>query len=232
MKRQWCIGQLDSRYLARLEALLRLYAKPYDPQQPVICFDERPCFLIGDKLEPLAMSSGQVGKEHYAYEKNGSCALLVAIEPLTGRRLAQVHAQRRKVEFAHFMRQLAYLYPEADVIHVVLDNLNTHDRSAFYEQFVAAEALALAERFQFHYTPTSASWLNMVEIELSALARLCLNRRIPTRQQLATEVLALVAERHDKRTRIDWQFSVQDARHVFNKHYQRLNPLNQKYHKT
>lgn len=232
MNRQWCLGRIDSRFIARLEALLGLYAKPYDAKHPVVCFDERPCFLIGETIEPVAMSTGQVRKQHYAYEKLGSCALLAAIEPLTGRRIAQVYPQRRKVEFAHFMRQLAQAYPEAETIHVVLDNLNTHDMSAFYECFSAQEALALAERFRFHFTPKSASWLNMVEIEFSALSRLCLNRRIPSREQLAAEVLALIAERDRKRIRINWQFSVQSARQTFHKHYHRVNPLNPLTHET
>ena len=206
------IGKLDSRFLAQMEQLLWLYALPYDPAYPVICFDERPCFLIGDKVEPLALQSGQVRKEHYAYEKFGSCALLAAIEPLTGRRLAQVHARRTKREFAAFCQALAAAYPAAHKIRLVLDNLNTHNTSAFYEHLPADEAFALAQRFVFYYTPKTASWLNMIEIEFSALARLCLNCRIPTQAKLEAEILALVAERDRKRIKIDWQFSIQAAR--------------------
>ena len=116
-----------------MEQILWLYALAYDPLYPVVCFDERPCFLIGNAMEPLAMQSGRVRKEHYAYEKHGSCALLAAIEPLTGNRLAQVHSWRTKKEFALFFQALAAAYPEAKKIRVVLDNLNTHDASAFYE---------------------------------------------------------------------------------------------------
>jgi hypothetical protein len=167
-----------------MELILWLYALAYDPLYPVVCFDERPCFLIGDAVEPLAMQSGRVRKEHYAYEKHGSCALLAAIEPLTGNRVAQVHKQRTKKEFTLFFLALAAAYPEAIKIRVVLDNLNTHDVSAFYENLPADEAFALAQRFEFFFTPKSASWLNMIEIEFSALARLCLNRRIPTIEKL------------------------------------------------
>ena len=182
-----------------MEELLWLYALPYDPKYPVVCFDERPCFLIGDRIEPIAMQTGQVRKEHYAYEKNGSCALLAAIEPLTGKRLAQVHPQRTKKEYTLFCLALAAQFPEAIKIRLVQDNLNTHDTSAFYENLPADEAQALAERFEFYFTPLSASWLNMIEIEFSALARLCLKRRIPTIEALKHAVLAIVADRQAKK---------------------------------
>jgi transposase len=228
----WCIGSLDSRFLARMEHLLALYALPYDSRYPVVCFDERPCFLIGDRLEPLALQSGKVRKEHYAYEKLGSCALLASIEPLTGRRLAQVHARRTKKEFALFCQDLAAAYPDAATIHVILDNLNTHDESAFYEHMPADEARALAERFEFHFTPKSASWLNMIEIEFSALSRQCLSRRIPTIEELRREVLALVTERDAKRIKIDWQFSIKSARSKLNRHYVDVNTANEKFKET
>lgn len=204
-----------------MERLLWLYGLPYDPDYPVICFDERPCFLIGEKVEPLALQSGQVYKEHYAYEKNGSCSLLAAIEPLTGRRLAQVHPQRTKKEYALFCQALAAAFPKAKKIRLVQDNLNTHNASAFYENMPAAEALALAQRFEFYYTPKSGSWLNMIEIEFSALARQCLNRRIPTMSRLEKEVLSLIKDRSEKMIRITWQFSIESARDKLNKHYQR-----------
>jgi hypothetical protein len=169
-----------------MEQILWLYALAYDPDYPVVCFDERPCFLIGDRVEPIAMAEGTVRKEHYAYVKNGACALLAAIEPLTGRRLGQVHRFRTRREFTLFRQALAALYPDAIKIRLVLDNLNTHTFGAFYACLPADEALALAQRFEFWYTPKSASWLNMIEIEFSALARLCLNRRIPTIEKLGS----------------------------------------------
>ncbi len=215
-----------------MEHLLALYALPYDAQCPVVCFDERPCFLIGDRVDPIVLQSGKVQKEHYAYEKLGSCALLAAIEPLTGRRVAKVYAQRTKREFMLFCQKLAATYPEAVKIQLVLDNLNTHDKSAFYEHLPADEARALAERFEFHFTPKSASWLNMIEIEFSALARQCLNRRIPTIEDLTREVEALVAERNKKRIKIDWQFSIQAARKKLNRHYIDVNVANEKFKKT
>lgn len=209
-----------------------MYALPYDPDYPVVCLDERPCFLIGDIVEPIAMQTGQVRKEHYAYEKLGSCALFAAIEPLTGQRIAQIHKQRRKKEFAWFCQAVAAHYPEAVKIRLVLDNLNTHNTSAFYENLPADEALALAQRFEFFYTPKSASWLNMIEIEFSALARLCLNRRIPTMEQLESELITLVAERAAKRIKINWQFSIATAREKLNSHYSIVNGANVKFKKV
>lgn len=212
-----------------MDQLLELYGLPYDPLYPVICFDERPCFLIGDKVEPLTLQTGKVRKEHYAYEKLGSCALLASIEPLTGERLAQVHPQRTKREYTLFCQALANKYPEAIKIRLVQDNLNTHDISAFYENLPADEALALAERFEFYFTPKSASWLNMIEIEFSALARQCLHRRIPTMVQLEQEILTLVKERASKHIKIDWQFSVQSARTKLNSHYTAVQSDNKKF---
>jgi len=215
-----------------MEQILALYALPYDPAFPVVCFDERPCFLIGDLVEPIALQSGQVRKEHYAYEKLGSCSLLAAIEPLTGHRFAQVYERRTKKEFALFCHNLAAQFPAASQIRLVLDNLNTHTTSAFYQHFPADKAFALAQRFEFVYTPKSASWLNMIEIEFSALARLCLNCRIPTIEQLRSEVLALIAARHQRRIKIDWQFSIQTARSKLNSRYSVVNVANSKFKET
>jgi hypothetical protein len=215
-----------------MERILWLYSLPYDPDYPVVCFDERPCFLIGEEIDPLPLQSGQVRKEHYAYERNGSCALLAAIEPLTGKRLAQVHPQRTKKEYTLLCQALAAAYPEAKKIRLVQDNLNTHNASSFYENLPAAEAFALAQRFEFNYTPKSASWLNMIEIEFSAVARQCLKRRIPIIEQLEKEVLAIIKERNDKQIKINWQFSIEIARNKMNTHYQRVFADNLQYKKT
>lgn len=215
-----------------MEQILWLYQQKYDPQYPVVCFDERPCFLIGNRIEPLAMQSGQVRREHYAYEKKGSCALLAAIEPLTGKRLAQVHPQRTKLEYTLFFQALALAYPEAVKIRVVQDNLNTHNTSSFYQYLPAEEAFALAQRFEFFYTPKSASWLNMIEIEFSALARQCLDRRIPTIELLEKEILAVVKERNYKKIKIHWQFSINSARHKLNSHYKNIFQGNSIYNIT
>ena len=223
---------MDAGFIARMEKLLWLYSQPLDEKYPVICYDERPCFLIGDIIEPLSMQIGQPVKQHYAYEKKGSCCLLAAIEPLTGRRIGQVHAQRTMKEYTLFMEKLAKMYPNAIKIRVVQDNLNTHNAGSFYQHLPADEAFKLEQRFEFFYTPKSASWLNMIEIEFSALVKQCLHRRISNQQQLEDEILTLVKERNDKQIKIDWQFSIQKARTKLNRHYQKVNIQNQKFKET
>ena len=222
---------MTSQFIAQMERILWLYALAYNPDYPVVCLDERPCFLIGDRVEPLAMQTGQVRKEHYAYEKNGSCTLFAAIEPLTGYRLGQVHRHRTRKEFTLFCQALAAAYPQAKKIRMVLDNLNTHNSGAFYAHLPADEAFALAQRFEFWYTPKAASWLNMIEIEFSALTRQCLQRRLPTLEKLETEVLALIAKRRDKHLKINWQFSIDVCREKLNKRYSVVNDANQKFAK-
>jgi transposase len=215
-----------------MEQILHLYELPYDPLYPLICFDERPCFLIGEAVEGIQMKAGQVARQHYAYEKKGSCVLLMSIEPHCGKRLAQVHAQRTKREYAIFMKELASRYPKAKKIRVIQDNLNTHNTSSFYETFSAEEAFALSQRFEYYYTPKKASWLNLIEIEFSALSKQCLSRRIATREQLEKEILTIVKEREEKGIKIDWQFSVDKARNKLNRHYQQVNADNSQYKRT
>lgn len=212
-----------------MEQLLWLYALPYDPDYPVLCFDERPCFLIGDRIEPMPMQSGQLKKEHYAYTKHGSCTLLAAIEPLQGKRIAQLHPQRTKKEFTLICRAIAEAYPQAKRIRLVLDNLNTHNKAAFYDHLPADEAWTLAQRFEFYHTPKSASWLNMIEIEFSALTRLCLNRRIPTMAELEQEVLAFFERRSQQQVKIDWLFTIDDCREKLNSKYAIVNEANTKF---
>ncbi len=215
-----------------MEQILHLYGLAYDERYPVVCFDERPCFLIGDSVAGLEMKAGQAARQHYAYEKHGSCALLMAIEPKTGKRLAEVCERRTKLDYARFMKALAAQYPRAEKIRVVQDNLNTHSTSAFYEAFGAEEAFALSQRFEFYHTPKSASWLNQIEIEFSALSRQCLDRRIGSQAVLEKEVMAVVKEREAKGIKIDWQFSLEAARGKLNRHYRQVNESNAQYQKT
>jgi DNA-binding CsgD family transcriptional regulator len=215
-----------------MERILAVYARPFNPRNPVICYDERPCFLIGELVKGLEMKAEQVKKEHYAYEKLGSCCLLATIEPLTGKRIADVFDHRRKVEFALHFQKVEKEFPEAEKITVILDNLNTHNESSFYEAFDAAEAKRLSDKFEFIYTPPKASWLNMIEIEFSAISRLCLDRRIPSKDELEKEVLSLVKERSEKEVKINWQFSIETARTKLNRHYKKVNSENEKYLKT
>lgn len=215
-----------------MERLLWLYWLPVDGRFPVVCFDERPCFLLGNAVKSLAMKAGTVERQHYGYEKHGSCALLAAIEPKTGKRLAQVFDQRRKREYALFLKELAAQYPAAEKIRLVQDNLNTHHLSSLYETFPAEEAFCLSQRFELYPTPKKASWLNMIEVEFSAIARQCLSRRIASRAELEREVLAVVKEREEKGIKIEWQFSIAAARTKLNRHYEVVQAENIKYRKT
>ena len=215
-----------------MERLLWLYSLPLDERYPVVCFDERPCFLIGERVAGLEMKARAARRQHYEYEKLGSCALLAAIEPLTGRRLARVFDRRTKREYALFLKELAARFPRAVKIRLVQDNLNTHDPSSFYETFAAEEAFALSQRFEFYQTPKKGSWLNMIEIELSAIARQCLSRRIATKAELEREVLAVVKEREAKAIKIEWQFSVASARTKLNRHYEAVQAENVLYKRT
>jgi len=211
-----------------MERILWLYSPAYDPLYSVACFDERPCFLIGDQLEPIKAKEGSVEKIHYAYQKNGSCCLLAAIEPLRGVRIGHVYERRTQREYTLFMKDLAAAYPNARKIRLVQDNLNTHNTSSFYKHLPADEAFKLAQRFEFFYTPKSASWLNMIEIEFSAISKQCLNRRIATIEQLKEEVKAIIKERNQKRIKINWQFSIPAARQKLKRAYSNVNFENTK----
>ena len=223
---------IDALFLFRMEKILAAYARPYNRKNPLLCYDERPCFLIGEIVKGLAMKAEQVKKEHYAYEKLGSCNLLATIEPLTGKRIVEVTEQRRKLEFALHFQKVASEFPEAEKITVILDNLNTHNESSFYETFEASEAKRLSDKFEFVYTPPKASWLNMIEIEFSAISRQCLDRRIGSQEELAKEVRAVVKERAEKEIKINWQFSIESARKKLNRHYTKVNSGNIKHSKT
>lgn len=202
-----------------MEGVLHTYSLPYNPERPVICFDERPCFLISDVLQPVPMSQGQSRREDYEYEKQGSCCVLLGFEPHTGQRWLKVYKQRTAKEYTHFMRFLAQQFPETAQITLIQDNLNTHQPSSFYKHLDPEDAFTLAQRFHWLYTPNHASWLNMAELEFSALARQCLNRRIPSQARLQKEVLAWAKHRNKARTTVSWQFSIQTAREKFTRHY-------------
>ena len=203
---------MDALFLARLEQLLYLYALPYDERFPVVCFDERPCFLIGERVEGMAMKAGQAAREHYSYTKHGSCALLMALEPKTGTRLARVYERRTKQEYARFLKELAASYPAAEKIRLVQDNLNTHTIGSLYEAFTPEEARRLARRLEIHPTPVHGGWLNMAETELSILERQCLDRRLEAAATVRAEVIAWEAPRNRARVTINWRFTVADAR--------------------
>jgi hypothetical protein len=208
----------------RMEDVLDLYECPYDPKQPQVCFDERPCQLIGDRLVPLPMQPGKAARYDHQYERHGTCCLLVAVEPLTGFRFIQVRQHRTKVDYAEFMKALVELprYAEVERFRLVQDNLNTHTAGSFYQAFDAETARQLARKFEYHFTPTNGSWLNMAEIELSAIAKQCLDQRIPDQTQLEHTALACVKERNEQEITITWRFTTPDARTKLHRHYQAL----------
>jgi hypothetical protein len=202
-----------------MEAILHLYELPYDPKRPLICIDERPCQLIDDILVPLPMEPGKSKRQDYHYKRNGVCTVFIAFEPLTGWRFVQVRKRRTKKDYAEFMQELAKHRSEADQLIIVQDNLNTHSPGSFYAAFTPEKAFAFAQRFEMHYTPTKASWLNMVEIELSILSKQCLDRRIGDMQILEREVLAWAKERNAKQATVHWQFTKDKARDKFKRFY-------------
>jgi hypothetical protein len=205
-----------------MEQVLNIYEQPYNPRRPVLCFDERPCQLLGDVLMPLPMKPGRIERQDYHYKRYGTAVVLMAVEPLAGHRIVKVTEQKTKEDYAFFMKELASHYADADKIVLVQDNLNTHNPSSFYEVFDAPEAFALSQRFEMAYTPKKASWLNMAEIELSALSKQCLDRRIAQRRILTKEVTAWVAKRNRLQTKITWHFTKSKAREKLNRAYETI----------
>jgi transposase len=196
-----------------MEALLDLYAEPYDPRRPVVCFDERPSQLVQETRQPLPAQPGRPQRFDYEYQRNGTANLFIVFQPLAGWRHVAVSQRRTKLDFAGQMQSLVdEHFPQAERIRVVLDNLNTHTPAALYEAFAPAEARRILRKLEFHYTPKHGSWLNMVEIELSVLARQCLHRRLPDRETLEQEVSAWEQWRNAEQARVEWRFTTADAR--------------------
>jgi hypothetical protein len=212
--RRWVIPPaLSPAFVAAMEDVLAVYARPVDPQRPLICFDEGGKELVAQVTPPLPAAPGRPAREDSAYLRNGAANLFLACAPYEGWRQVQVTARRTAVDFAHAVRALVdRSFPDAERIVLVTDNLNTHTPAAFYQAFPAPEARRLLQRLEWHYTPKHGSWLNMAELELSALARQCLARRIPDRATLAQEVAAWVEARNQPQVRIAWRFGIDDAR--------------------
>jgi hypothetical protein len=193
--------------------VLEVYQRPYDARFPQICMDEGSKQLIAETQAPLAMEPGKVKREDYEYERQGTCSIFVAVEPLAGKRFLKVSEQRTKKDWAYFMRDVIdNQYAEAEKVILVMDNLNTHVFSSFYEAFEPSEARRLIEKIEVHYTPKHGSWLNMAEIELSVLARQCLSRRIASIEQVRSQVLAWQLQRNLAQATINWRFTTEDAR--------------------
>jgi hypothetical protein len=196
-----------------MEDVLELYAEPHDPARPVVCFDEASKELRGDVAEPIPPAPGSPAKQDYEYTRHGTANLFVIVEPLAGRRHVTVTDRRTIPDFAAQMKHLCdAMYPEAEVIRVVLDNLNTHAIGSLFATYPPDEAWRLARRLEFHFTPKHASWLNMAECELSVLSRQCLNRRLSSKEAVAGEVGPWETERNQAGVRLVWSFRVADAR--------------------
>lgn len=196
-----------------MEDVLDLYAEPFDPQRPVVNVDERPCQLVADVVPPLPVQPGHPHRYDFQYERHGSCNLFMLCQPLAGWRQVEVTAQRKTVDFAECMRQVVDVhFPDAEVIRVVCDNLNTHSPAALYQAFKPDEARRLLRKLEFHYTPKHASWLNMAEIEISVLSRQVLQQRIASMEALAALAAAWVQGRNARKASITWSFRLTDAR--------------------
>jgi hypothetical protein len=203
-----------------MEDVIEVYHRPFDPDCPTVCVDEAGKQLIGDIRPPLPVRVGSPAKEDSEYQRNGTANLFMAFEPLAGRRVVEVTARRTAVDFARFLKRvLDEVYPKAARVVLVTDNLNTHGTGSLYEAFEPGEARRLAERIEWHYTPKHGSWLNMAEIELSVLARQCLDRRIPDTETLEREVAAWEQRRNAVAVKADWQFTADDARVKLKKLY-------------
>lgn len=207
------IPGVGAEFVWRMEDVLDVYARPYDPKRPVVCFDELLVQLIAETRRPLPPKPGRPERFDYEYRRNGTRQLFVFFQPQAGRRRVLITEHRTKVEYAHAMRYLVdELFPEAEVIVLVQDNLNTHTPAALYEVFEPAEAKRILDRLEFHYTPKHGSWLNMVEIELSILCKQCLDDRIPDSETLRRKVRAWETARNEQRATVNRRFSTSDAR--------------------
>ena len=213
---------MNSQFIWNMENVLDIYEREYDSSRPVVCFDERPCQLIGDVLIPLPVEPGKPMRQDYHYERKGTCVVLLAVEPITGRRIVEVRRQKTKVDYAEFMKKVASEYRAALKIVLIQDNLNTHNPSSFYETFGAQEAFDLSQRFEMQYTPKKASWLNMAEIEFSALSKQCLDRRIGEITVLEKEIATWARKCNKAKTKITWQFTKDKARVKFENQYDKL----------
>jgi hypothetical protein len=208
----WCIPKASAEFVACMEDVLDLYEQAYDPKRPLVCFDEWLKQLIAETRTSLPAKPGRVERYDYEYQRNGVRNLNIFFEPLIGQRHVKITQRRTMQDFALCMQWLVdEIYPEADFIQVILDNLNTHKPASLYETFPPAEARRILKKLAFHYTPKHGSWLNMAEIDLSVFSRR-LKEYIPDDVTLAREVFALTNERNNNQASIDWQFRTDDAR--------------------
>ena len=217
----WCIPpKANGEFVWRMEDVLEVYKRPYNPRFPVVCMDKSSKQLVGDTRPPTEMQPGQVKRLDSEYERKGTCNLFMFIEPLRGWRHVWVTDQRRKVEWAECVKELLEVYyADAEKITLVSDNLNTHTGGALYEAFPPAMAKRLCDRLEFHPTPKHGSWLNIAETELSALSEQCLDRRMESKEFVASEVSAWEVERNTEEAKVRWRFTTEKARIKLEKLY-------------
>jgi len=203
-----------------MEDVLDVYKRPYNPKRPMVCLDETSKQLTGETRTPVSASPGQPTRYDYEYKRNGVANLFMIFEPLIGKRHVKVTERRTKIDWAYCVREMVdQIYPDAEQIVLVMDNLNTHNKSSLYEAFEPAEAKRIVDKLEIHHTPKHGSWLDMAEIELGILSRQCLSRRIGNMEQLKNEVAAWQAVRNGASAKVDWQFTTEDARIKLKKLY-------------
>jgi hypothetical protein len=210
----WVIPpEQDAEFVARMEDVLEVYRRPYDPARPVVCLDEQPTQLIGETRRPIPVQPGQPARYDYEYERLGSATNFMLTEPLGGWRKVNVRETKTAIDLAHEIKELLDVdYPDAETVVLVWDNLNTHTPASLYKAFEPAEARRLLERLEIHYTPKHGSWLDVAEIELSVFTKQCLARRIDNIDTLRREAKAWADARNAAQTGVDWQFTNEQAR--------------------
>jgi hypothetical protein len=221
----WVIPpEQDAEFVAAMEDVLEIYAKAYDPNQPVLCMDEQPIQLLKETQVPIAATKAHGKRVDYEYERNGTASIFMFAEPLSGFRQATARPQRTKADWALEVAEiLDTRYAKNDIVTLVCDNLNTHTKGAFYEVFEPAQARAYVKRLEFHYTPKHGSWLNVAECELSCLTRQCLSdRRIGEVPELQSEIGAWSDRTNAKQRAVDWQFRIEDARMKLKRLYPKI----------
>lgn len=216
----WCIQRITPEYRKRMYDILDLYEEEYNSLKPVIGIDEKPKQLIEDSRTPIPLKLGKFAKQDYEYIRRGKVNIFMGVEPKGGKRCTEVTDQRTKRDFALYMKYLIDVkYPYAKIIRIIVDNLNTHNESSFYETFDMREAKRILKKIEFHYTPTHASWLNVAEIEIGIMDRECTNRRIKDKETLTREVKAWEKRRNKQRKKIDWTFTKVKADKKLAKYY-------------
>lgn len=215
----WCIQKITPEYRKCMYDVLDLYEEPYNPKRPVIGLDEKPKQLIEDSRKSIPMKKGKTKKQDYEYIRNGKANIFMAVEPKGGKRITQVTNQRTRKDFAYFLRMLVKKYADAECIHIVLDNLNTHNAKSLYNNFWSEQANEILNKVEFHYTPKHASWLNVAEIEIDVMDRECTNRRIKDKEMLTREIKAWTTRRNKQKKKINWTFTKQKADIKLGKYY-------------